>query len=130
MQGHRFDPSSRTIPHATEQLSQQATTTEPALQQPKPVSLEPVLHNKRNHRTEKPAHDNNEYAPLAAARESLCAAEKTHHSQKINKSFKKWFQHQEIFTGAIEQNSSVNHALCKVEKDDDSRRKKMLFNQI
>ena len=29
MQGHRFEPWSRKIPHATEQLSLCATTTEP-----------------------------------------------------------------------------------------------------
>ena len=31
MQGHRFEPWSGRIPHATEQLSLCATTTEPAL---------------------------------------------------------------------------------------------------
>ncbi|KAJ8789606.1 hypothetical protein J1605_022133 [Eschrichtius robustus] len=32
----------------------------------KPVRLEPVLHNKRSHRNEKPAHRNEEQPPLAA----------------------------------------------------------------
>ena len=36
----------------------------------KPVRLEPVLHNKRSHHNEKPAHRNEEKPPLAATRES------------------------------------------------------------
>ncbi|KAJ8787868.1 hypothetical protein J1605_005672 [Eschrichtius robustus] len=51
--GHGFDPWSRKIPHATEQLSLCARTTEPA-------HLEPALCNKRSHRNEKPAHRNEE----------------------------------------------------------------------
>ena len=75
--GHRFDPWSRKIPHAAEQLSPRATTTEPAchnywspctlgpmcrnywarvLQLLKPASLEPALCNKRSHCNEKPMH--------------------------------------------------------------------------
>ena len=59
------------IPHAAEQLSPCATTTEPVLynpcattteasepQLPKPACLEPVLRNKRSHHNEKPAHSN------------------------------------------------------------------------
>ena len=49
----RFKPWSGKIPHAVEQLSPCATTTEP-------TCLEPVLHNKRSHCNEKPAHHNEE----------------------------------------------------------------------
>ena len=70
--GHRFNPWSEMIPHATEQLSPCATTAEPLLQglqatttealEPyhlhtallKPMCLEPVFHNKRSHCSEKP----------------------------------------------------------------------------
>ena len=45
----RFDPWSRKIPYAMEQLSQQAATS-------KPASLESVLYNERNHHSEKPTH--------------------------------------------------------------------------
>ena len=51
--GHGFEPWSRKIPRAAEQLSTCAITTEPA-------HLEPVLHNKRSHCNEKPAHRNEE----------------------------------------------------------------------
>ena len=51
--GHGFEPWSGKIPHAVEQLSPCATTTEP-------VRLEPVLRNKRSHRDEKPTHCNEE----------------------------------------------------------------------
>ena len=51
--GHGFKPWSRKIPHAVEQLSPCATTTEP-------TCLEPVLRNTRSHRNEKPAHHNEE----------------------------------------------------------------------
>ena len=48
----------------------------------KPTCLEPVLHNKRSHRNEKPVHRNEEKPPLTATRESPRAATKTQHSQK------------------------------------------------
>ena len=51
--GHGFEPLSRKIPHAAEQLSLCATATEPA-------HLEPVLCNKRSHCNEKPMHHNEE----------------------------------------------------------------------
>ena len=80
MQGHGFKSWSGKIPHATEQLSPCITTTEPVLWSPlattpepashnywapvpqllKPAHLEPVLHNKRSHCNEKPAHRNEE----------------------------------------------------------------------
>ena len=57
---------------------------------PKPACLEPVLHNKRSHPNEKPAHCNEQWPPLATTRESLRTATKTQCSQ-INKliNFKK-----------------------------------------
>ena len=70
MQETWVDNQSRRIPHAMEQISLCATTTEPVRQSPgaaalaacvlqllKPKSLEPVLH-KRSHRTVKSAHHN------------------------------------------------------------------------
>ena len=52
MQG-TLEPWSRKIPHAMEQLSPRATTTEP-------TRLEPVLRNKRSHHNKKPVHRNEE----------------------------------------------------------------------
>ena len=43
--------------------------------------LEPMLHDKRSHRNEKPAYLNEEEPPLATTRESPHAATKTQHSQ-------------------------------------------------
>ena len=73
--GHRFEPWSGKIPHAAEQLGPWDTTTEPA-------RLELVLRNKRGHDSERPAHRNEEWPPLAATRESPCTETKTQHSQK------------------------------------------------
>ncbi|KAJ8794161.1 hypothetical protein J1605_003307 [Eschrichtius robustus] len=58
-----FEPWSGRIPHAAEQLSPCTTTTEPA-------RLEPVLRNKRGRDSERPAHRDEEWPPLAATRES------------------------------------------------------------
>ena len=83
--GHGFEPWSGKIPHAAEQLGLWATTTEPA-------RLEPVLRDKRGRNSERPAHHNEEWSPLAATRESPRTETKTQHSQKlINKliNFKK-----------------------------------------
>lgn len=52
----------------------------------KPVSLQPVLRSKANHRSEKPVLGNEEEPTLAAARESPSAAAKSHHNQKKKKS--------------------------------------------
>ena len=81
MQGTQFEPWSWSkIPHASEELSACAATTEPMChnywacalepashtaepampQLLKPVHLEPVLHNKRNHLNEKPMYCNEE----------------------------------------------------------------------
>ena len=63
------------IPHAAEQLGPCATTTEPA-------RLEPVLRNKRGRDSERPAHRDEEWPPLAATRETPRTETKTQHSQK------------------------------------------------
>ena len=73
--GHGFEPWSGRIPHAAEQLGPWATTIEPA-------RLEPVLLNKRGRDSERPAHRDEEWPPLAATRESPCTETKTQHSQK------------------------------------------------
>ena len=66
---HGFKPWSRNTPRASEQVSPRRTTTEAVLCRPgvaaaeptghsswSPCTLEPVLHNKRSHSDEKPAH--------------------------------------------------------------------------
>ena len=63
--GQGFKPWSGRFPHAAEQRSPCATTTEPALWSPQATvtgaaCLEPVLHNKKSHRDEKPTHGNEE----------------------------------------------------------------------
>ena len=73
--GHGFEPWSGKTPHAAEQLGPWATTTEPAC-------LEPVLRNKRGRDSERPAHRDDEWPPLAATRESPRTETKTQHSQK------------------------------------------------
>ena len=83
--GHGFKPWSGRIPHATEQVGPCATTTEPA-------RLEPVLYNKRGCDSERPAHCDEQWPPLAATRESPRTETKTQHSQKkILKKKKKSF---------------------------------------
>ena len=73
--GLGFEPWSGKIPQAAEQLGPWATTTEPAL-------LEPVLHNKRGRDSERPAHRDEEWPPLAATGESPRTETKTQHNQK------------------------------------------------
>ena len=63
------------IPHAAEQLGPWATITEPA-------RLEPVLRNKRGRDSERPAHRDEEWPPLAATGESPRTETKTQHSHK------------------------------------------------
>ena len=75
--GHGFEPWSGKIPHATERLGPWAAIAEPA-------RLEPVLHNKRGHDSERPAHRDEEWPPLATTGESPRTETKTQHSQKIN----------------------------------------------
>ena len=76
--GHGFEPWSGKIPHAAEQLGLWATITEPA-------RLEPVLRNKRGRNSERPAHRDEEWPPLATTRESPRTETKTQHSQKKKK---------------------------------------------
>ena len=54
----------------------------PAPQLLKPACLEPVLHNEKSHRNEKPVHRNEEKPLLARTRESPRTATKTRHSHK------------------------------------------------
>ena len=72
--GHGFEPWSGKIPHAAEQLSPCTTTTEPA-------HLEPVLRNERGRDSERPAHRDEEWPPLAATGQSPRTETKTQHSQ-------------------------------------------------
>ena len=60
---HRFDPWSKKIPHATEQLSPRTTTTESEC-------LESVLSDRKSPCKEKPTHHNQEEPLLAATRAS------------------------------------------------------------
>ena len=76
--GHGFEPWSGRIPHAAEQLGPWATTTEPA-------RLEPVLRSGRGRDSERPAHRDEEWPPLAATGESPRTETKTQHSQKFKK---------------------------------------------
>ena len=73
--GHGFEPWSGRVPHAAERLGPWATITEPA-------RLEPVLRNKRGRDSERPAHRDEEWPPLATTRESPHTETKTQHSQK------------------------------------------------
>ena len=73
--GRGFEPWSGKIPHAAEQLGPWATTTEPA-------RLEPVLRNKRGRDSERPAHRDEGWPPLATTRQSPRTETKTQHSQK------------------------------------------------
>ena len=73
--GHGFEAWSGKIPHAAEQRSPCTTTTDPA-------RLEPVLRNKRGRDSERPAHRDEEWPPLAATRENPRTEMKTQHSQK------------------------------------------------
>ena len=61
-------------------LSLRSGAREPQLL--KPARLEPVLHNRRGHSSEKPAHHREEWPLLPATGGRLLAAMKTQHSQK------------------------------------------------
>ena len=50
------------------------------LQLVKPVSAEPVLHDRSGHRSETPMHHNEEQASCTSTRESRCAATETQHN--------------------------------------------------
>ena len=70
---------SKKAPHATDQLSPRATTTEPRLKPEHPTAH---AHNKRSHNNKKPMHCNWSVAPLTPTRERLHTATKTQPSQK------------------------------------------------
>ena len=67
---HGLEPWSGKIPHAAEQLGPWA-------------HLELVLRNKRGRDSERPAHLDEEWPPLATTRESPRTEMKTQHSQKL-----------------------------------------------
>ena len=73
--GHGFEPWSGKIPHAAGWLGPWPTIAEPAC-------LEPVLRNKRGHYSERPAHRDEAWPPLAATRERPRTETKTQHSHK------------------------------------------------
>ena len=73
--GHGFEPWSGKVPRAAGRLGPWATTTEPA-------RLEPVLRNRRGRDSERPAHRDEEWPPLAATGESPHTETKTQHSHK------------------------------------------------
>ena len=75
MQEHGCEPWSGKIPHSAERLGPWATIAEPA-------RLEPVLRNKRGRDSERPAHRDEEWPPLAATGESPRTETKTQHSHK------------------------------------------------
>ena len=95
--GHGFEPWSGKIPHAAERLGPWATITEPA-------RLEPVLHNKRGHDSERPTHCDEEWSPLAATRESPRTETKTQHSK--NK-----FKKKKMYPDLRKSNSKVSYWL-------------------
>ena len=111
--GHRFEPWSGKIPHAAEQLGPWATTTEPA-------RLEPVLRNKRGRVSERPAHCDEEWPPLATTRESPRTETKTQHSQKQINKFKKIYHNKlkekmkcgDWDNSYYQLDMSVNSCLC------------------
>ena len=53
-QGHRFSPWCRKIPHAAQQLSPCAITTEPVLQSPGAATTEPMCRSYRSPHTQEP----------------------------------------------------------------------------
>ena len=73
--GHGFEPWSGKIPRAAERLGPWATITEPA-------RLEPVLRSRRGRDSERPAHRDEEWPPLATAGGSPRTETKTQHSHK------------------------------------------------
>ena len=56
------------------------------LQLPKPMCLEPVLHNKRSYHNEKPSHRNEKWTPRIPTRESLDATTKTQQKTREKRS--------------------------------------------
>ena len=73
--GHGFGPWSRKIPHAAEQLGPWATITEPA-------RLEAVLRNKRGRDSERLAHRDEKWPPLAPQLEKALAQKRRPNTAK------------------------------------------------
>ena len=71
----------------------------------KPPCLEPVLRKERSHQNEEPSHRNEEQPPLAATRESPCAATKT---QCRPKKKKKKRSPSTMQVGIIQSTESLN----------------------
>ena len=95
--GHGFEPWSGKIPHAAEHLGPWATTTEPA-------RLEPVPHNKRGHDSERPAHRDEEWPPLAATRESPRTKRRPNTAKnKLKKKKSRW----DFPDGVVDKNSKL-----------------------
>ena len=76
--GHGFKPWSGNIPHAAEQLSSCATTTEP-------MCLEPVLRNKRSHHNEKHVHCNERVAPSPQLEKAHARQRRTNTAKNLKK---------------------------------------------
>ena len=93
--GHRFESWSGKIPHAVERLGPWATIAEPA-------RLEPVFCNKRGRVSERPAHRDEEWPPLATTRESPRTETKTQHSHKKKKK-EQWIIFKPIKEGFMEK---------------------------
>ena len=84
----------------------------------KPTHLEPVVHNKRSHRNEKPAHRNKEWSLLATTREkSPHAATKTQHSQKEKRKKKRERKKTILFKLALKRKKYLGINLTKGVKD-------------
>ena len=93
---HRFDPLSRNIPHASQQLSPCATTIEPVLWSPgttttepsshnhwSPQTREPKLSNKRSHHNEKRTY-NWRVDPSCCKERTACTETEIQYSKNIN----------------------------------------------
>ena len=93
--GHGFEPWSRKIPHAAEQLGPCTITTEPVLWSPRATTTEPVCHNHWSPCALSPCSTTREATAMRGPRsamksgpcspqleKSLHAATKTQHSQK------------------------------------------------
>ena len=73
-------PGKSHMPQSNKACAPQLLSLRPRAHEPQllsPRTLEPMLHNKRSHCNEKPAHHNEEEPPLAATRESPRTVTKT-----------------------------------------------------
>ena len=73
-------PEKSHMPQSNKACAPQLLSLRPRAHEPQllsPRTLEPMLHNKRSHCNEKPAHHNEEEPPLAATRESPRTVTKT-----------------------------------------------------